>query len=551
MSRKTRHSQPAADAGHVRTFHKLVDAYLAETHERFPHEASRLGLEKFHSRLGANDVPTHEAQIALDEQTLTALEALPEAAFRRDDWLDRRMILSQLRTRRLETRELERWRTNPQIHCDAAVESIFDLVVRHAEDLSRVLPPIEARLAALPDFLAAGAECVRRPVPLWVQLNEKSCQGAVDFLNGLESELLPLSPQPAETKKLLAGAARAFTRFAAAVSRKKAGTEDGFCIGSQRFEFLIRERLGLDLTLAEARANGLRLVAQLQELLEREASKLGGKSARALLEQAAEDWTPARPLLEEYCDVTETIKTRLDSLGLMTLPRGDKLKVLPAPPFLRHQFPTAAYTGPQPFSRKTEGIFWVNDLSLTEKSTDRKQAEIRQHFGLGLTCAHEAYPGHHLQFAIQNTHPGKLRRLASHSIYYEGWTMWCEHLSIEHKLVEGKFARLQHLHDALWRAHRIVIDCGLHDGSLTHASAAKVLMDGVQFTKARATRDVNWYTSAPTIPMSYLLGRIEVEKLHHRFVDREGWSLKTFNDWILSHGAIPWSWITHAHDQRD
>jgi uncharacterized protein (DUF885 family) len=116
--------------------------------------------------------------------------------------------------------------------------------------------------------------------------------------------------------------------------------------------------------------------------------------------------------------------------------------------------------------------------------------------------------------------------------------------------VEGPQARFQQLHDALWRAYRIVIDCGLHNGSLTYESACKVLVNGVQFTKARAAADVSWYTSSPTVPMSYLLGRIEVEKLYSRFVKREGWSLKKFNDWMLSHGAIPWSWILRAHDQR-
>ena len=108
--------------------------------------------------------------------------------------------------------------------------------------------------------------------------------------------------------------------------------------------------------------------------------------------------------------------------------------------------------------------------------------------------------------------------------------------------------RLQQLHDALWRAYRIVIDCGLHDGTLNYNAACQVLMDGVGFTKARAGGDVNWYSSSPTIPMSYLLGRLEVEKLYQRFVIRENWSLKKFNDWMLSHGAIPWSWIVKAHD---
>jgi uncharacterized protein (DUF885 family) len=43
--------------------------------------------------------------------------------------------------------------------------------------------------------------------------------------------------------------------------------------------------------------------------------------------------------------------------------------------------------------------------------------------------------------------------------------------------------------------------------------------------------------------MSYLLGKMELLELKHRRVDREGWSLGRFNDWVLSFGAIPWSWI--------
>lgn len=550
MKRRDRGVSQGADAALVRDFRRVAEDYLAETHERFPQQASRLGLEKFQSRLGANDPPVHRAQLELAGRALDAVENLPEAAFRGDDWLDRRMFLSLLRTEILDGRDLERWRTNPQGHCDAAVDAIFDLVVRHATRLKRVLPAIESRLQNLPDFLAAGAECVRRPVPLWTRLAVQSCEGAVGFLREIEPELLRHAESPVRTQRLLAAAAGAFTEYAEAISRKKPGPERGYCIGRTRFEFLMRERLGFDGTLPEAAANGRRLVAQMQHLLEIEAARHGRKTARTLLEQAAADWTPSRPLLEEYRAVTRTLKAQLGERGLVTLPTHESLQVLPAPPFLRHQFPTAAYNGPQPFSKKTEGIFWVNDLSLAQTDETRRLAEIRQHFGLELTSAHEAYPGHHLQFAIQNRHPSTLRRLAGHSIAYEGWTMWCEKLAVEHGLVGHPLARLQQIHDALWRAHRIVIDCGLHDGSLTHESACRVLRQGVQFTKARAAGDVNWYTSAPTVPMSYLLGRLEVEKLHHRFVEREGWSLKQFNDWMLGHGAIPWSWMVQAHDFR-
>lgn len=537
-----------SDSSWVSRFRKLADEFFDETYERFPEHASRLGFDKFNARLGANDPQAHRDQIALVERTLAEVESQPEAAFKGDDWLDRRQFLAQLRTDVLNDRDLLRWRTNPQGPCDVAVDAIFDLIVRHTDNLPGILPAIVSRLEKIPDYLEAGAEGVRLPVPLWTKLARRSCEGAVSFLEEVGAELVAASKDPEKTKSALAGASRAFERYSEAIARKKPGPQRGYCIGRANFEFLMRERLGFDISLPEARANGLRLVAQMTQLLEEEAKKLGGRDVRAILEQAAASWTPSRPLIDEYRSATLVIKKKLRALGIATLPRGESLQVLPAPPFLRHHFPTAAYNAPPPFSKKQEGIFWVNDLSLGITDEAKRLAEIRQHFGLELTTAHEGYPGHHLQFAIQNQHRSTIRRVANHSIYYEGWTLWCERMSVEHGLAEGRYARLQQLHDALWRAYRIIIDCGLHDGALDYNGACKVLMDGVHFTKARAAGDVNWYSSSPTIPMSYLLGRIEVEKLYQRFVVQESWPLKKFNDWMLSHGAIPWSWIVKAHD---
>ena len=368
----------------------------------------------------------------------------------------------------------------------------------------------------------------------------------MEFLDGLASGLAEVSPHPAKTKSLLRSAASAFKDYAGSIERKRQGAADGFAVGRERFEFLIRERLGFDLSLREARASGERLVARHDYLLQKAAAKLGGRPARALIEEAAASWTPPGSLLNLYRQVTAGIKKQLAKADFVTLPAGESLKILPVPPFLRHQFPTAAYNPPQPFAQTQSGIFWVNDLSLGQADAGKKLAEIRQHFGLELTSVHEAYPGHHLQFVVQFRHPSRLRRLFEHAIFYEGWTMWCEQMAVEKGLVDIPHAKLIQLHDALWRAHRIVIDCGLQEGSLTPAAAARRLEKGVGFTNARATGDVNWYTSSPTVPMSYLLGRLEVEKLYNGLARGEGWSLREFNDWLLSHGALPLSWIWQA-----
>ncbi len=530
----------------VRQFRAIADRYLDDYYRLFPHEASELGWHDFDGHLGENTPAVHRLFGRVVSRTLAEVAALSDDAFCGDDWLDRRGLLALLRTARFH-HERNFWRTNPQVHCDAAVNSIFHLLVRNSERLHSVLPAIESRLAKLPEFLQAGAACVKDPVPLWVDLAVKSCRGAETFLRGTSQELAAISREPGRTERLFAEAASAFKRYASAIAGKEPGPADGYAVGREGLEMLIRERTGLAGSAREIAARGERLIAQLTHDLEREARKHGRKRTAEILEEAAAGWEPkAGSLIEEYQRVNASVREQFEKAGVVTFPKGERCKVLPVPPFLRHLFPTAAYSQPGPFDPDQTGIFWVNDLSEEQRNPAKRQAEVRQHFGLEFTCAHEAYPGHHLQFCIQNRHRSKLRRLFHHAIFYEGWTLWCEKMAVDRGVILLPQARLIQLHDALWRAYRIGIDVGLHDGTLTFAQACGRLEKGVGFTRARARGDVNWYTSSPTVPMSYLLGRLELERLHARLVGRDEWSLRKFNDWILSFGAIPWSWIWAA-----
>jgi hypothetical protein len=531
----------------VRDFDALTRHFLDAAHTLFPHEASELGLTQYDHLLGANGEATHLEYIALMENALAATERLPEASFTGDDWLDRRGFLSMLRTGLLHHCDLLHWRTNPQTHCDAAVNCIFDLVIRYADRLPETLPKIESRLAKIPAFLREGAQITRNPVPLWTKMARKTCDGAATFLTELEHTLKPLSSNPQASAALFESARRAFAKYARAIAAKPPGPAGGFAIGRANLELLIRERLGISRSLPEIEATGWSLIAQLEEEVRQEARKFGRKTPAQILDAAARNWKPpTTSLLAEYARVTTQMREAFAKKGLLTFPPGETLRVLPVPDFLKHHFPTAAYRQPGPYSTDQTGIFWVNDLGATMRDPEKKRAEIRQHYGMELTCAHEAYPGHHVQFVIQNRHPSPLRRLFAHAIFYEGWTLWCERMCVDHGIYRQPEARLQQLHDALWRACRIVIDCGLHSGSLTYNAAVRLLIDRVGFTRARAQGDVNWYTSAPTVPMSYLLGRLELERLRARLIARDGWTDRRFNDYILSFGAIPWNWIWEA-----
>jgi uncharacterized protein (DUF885 family) len=531
----------------LRQFRTAADRYWDETWALFPTSASDAGLHQFDADLGESDTTTWKQHALVMRRALDAVESLPDTAFASDDWLDRRAFLSHLRTTLYWNATLERWRTDPQVHCHRAIDAILLLVIRNADRLAKARSAIESRLAQIPGFLAQGAACVRRPVPLWTQLARDCCGGAVQFLGDIGPRLVALSGDETYTRRLIRDASRAFAAYAESISAKAPGPAHGYAIGRDAFEFYIRERTGLPYSLPEARALGESLVARYEREVADEARKFGRRKAREILDAAAARWAElSGPLFATYEQRTRELRDAFDCAELVTFPQGERCRVLRVPPFLRNQIPTAAYHPPGQFDRDQTGIFWVNDPEEYCPDAAQRAAEVRQHFGLELTCAHEAYPGHHLQFAIQNRHASKLRRLFAHAIFYEGWTLWTEKMCVDRGIVTLPEARLLQLHDALWRAHRIVIDCGLHDRTLSYSQACRRLQDGVGFTAARARADVNWYTAAPTVPMSYLLGRLEVERLHAHFVERKGWSLRRFNDWMLSFGALPWSWIWEA-----
>ncbi len=528
-------------------FTKAADLYVEQTFRRFPSYGASTGRHEFDAELERPTLALYRAHEKLLRETLTTVEDLPELDFTGNDWLDRRALLAELRTE-LWSIERGEFRKNPERWAGGAIGSVHNLVVKYADDLKPAADAILSRLRKLPAYLSSSAELIEAPIPVWTNMAVQSCAGAPSLLDAIAGPLkLTKRASPAVVDGLIAKAKAAFEAFSKAIQRKKPGPADGFSVGRERFEALIRERLGWDLGAREAQALGHTLVARIEAEMAVEARKLGRGKPRDILERASSAWKPKQPtLFEEYEFETRRVREAFRKANVVTLPKGERLLVKLVPEFLRHQFPTAAYSQPGCYDRDQTGIFWVNDLSLLRDKPAEKAAEIRQHYGVPLTCAHEAYIGHHLQFCTANQHPSKLRRLFAHSVFYEGWTLWCEQMAVDQGVVAEPVARLNQLNDALWRAHRILIDCGLQTGELSYEGAVKHLMKHMGFTRGRAQGDVNWYTMSPTVPMSYLLGKMEVMSLKQRKVDEQGWPLKRFNDWALSHGTLPWRWIEQS-----
>jgi uncharacterized protein (DUF885 family) len=367
---------------------------------------------------------------------------------------------------------------------------------------------------------------------------QQSVAGAGALFEAVQTFLGP------KDAKLIASAQRAVGRYHDSVMSRPLAPRNSFALGAERLQRRVRDELGLDYTLGQVEAVALAEAERIGGLLKSACAKYGkGKSAETIIEKARAEWNPDGELLDVYRVETNRVAKGFKAAKAVTFPKGDELQVRLVPEFMRHLYPTAAYSSPGPFEKRQRGIFWVNDLSLTKTNAADKLAEVQQHFGISLTSAHEAYPGHHLQFVTANTHARKWRPLFAHAVFYEGWTLWCEQMMTDLKIDKSPWTHIIQLHDALWRVHRILVDLRLQSGRYTYEQGVKHLQRHIGFTKARAEADVNWYTSSPAVPMSYWLGRLENARLYKRLVEGRGWSLKKFNDWLLSFGTLPQSWL--------
>ena len=517
-------------------FEVILDEYFEAALADNPVWANMLGLRAGEGKLGSTGLGAANRDETRRQSTLAALENLAVHELSAEQHLDRLALRAMLLA---ECEDFDRGvhRLEPD-----AVDCVFGVLLhelqRGEDEPARARRNVRGLLKETPKYLAGSAKMIDRPERVWRKIMQQSVAGAGALFEAVETFLGP------KDAKLIASARRAVGRYHDAVMARPLAPRNSFALGAERLQRRVRGELGLDYTLGQVEAVALAEAERIGGLLRKACAKYGkGKSAEMIIEKARAEWNPEGELLAVYRAETNRVAKGFKAAKAVSFPKGDELQVRLVPEFMRHLYPTAAYSSPGPFEKRQRGIFWVNDLSLTKTNAADKLSEVQQHFGISLTSAHEAYPGHHLQFVTANTHARKWRPLFAHAVFYEGWTLWCEQMMTDLKIDKSAWTHIIQLHDALWRVHRILVDLRLQSGRYTYEQGVKHLQRHIGFTKARAEADVNWYTSSPAVPMSYWLGRLENARLYKRLVEGRGWSLKQFNDWLLSFGTLPQSWL--------
>ncbi len=180
------------------------------------------------------------------------------------------------------------------------------------------------------------------------------------------------------------------------------------------------------------------------------------------------------------------------------------------------------------------GIYWINLRDSAEQPR----------FTLPTLTYHEAIPGHHLQLALNNE-AGDLpliRKMIGFSGYSEGWALYAEELAVEMGMYEDDVVgQIGMVHDAMFRAVRLVVDSGMHDKKWSREQAVKYYVDTIGDQEASAITEIERYVVWPGQACSYMVGKIEWMRLRAKARKALGrkFDIRKFHDVGLLSGGVP------------
>ncbi|MBS2027069.1 MAG: DUF885 domain-containing protein [Deltaproteobacteria bacterium] len=156
-------------------------------------------------------------------------------------------------------------------------------------------------------------------------------------------------------------------------------------------------------------------------------------------------------------------------------------------------------------------------------------------------AAHEARPGHELQFASMVERGVSQARAiyAFNSANVEGWGLYSESIIAPYMSKEGQLL-------ALWmrsfRAARAFLDPELQAGRITPEQAMKFLEEDTVCSHGLASEEVDRYTfQMPGQATSYFFGYSQLRALRAEAEKQQGKSFNAgrFHDLVLAQGALP------------
>ncbi|GLZ40707.1 DUF885 domain-containing protein [Actinokineospora sp. NBRC 105648] len=529
----------------------LADELFALQVSAEPLGATLLGIPGHDDRLAEVSEAVEQRQRAAAVDIAARADRLVEAGT--GDLVTAKVIAQQARSvvDRIDARMVEYTVTDIFVGPAAALLTFLPMVV--PSDADRAAAYL-ARLRAVPAHLEQVAERHRAGVAAGRVPVRTLLDAAVAHLDrylGGDLAADPLLAQPLADEEVAAERLRivedlvrpAFARYRSVLvdelaEHARPDDRPGLCAlpgGDAAYAALSRVHTTTDLTPEELHQTGLDIIAGLRaEYAELGARVFGTTDQAEIFQRLITDpelrWRDAEEMLAYARAAIERAEAAAPE-WFGRLP-GQRCQVEPVPAAEAPGAPAAYYMQPS-LDGLRPGVYYAN--------TDR--AHERDRFLAEVTAFHEAVPGHHFQLtiAMELTDLPLLRRLADVNAYSEGWGLYTERLAEEMGLYSDDVARFGMLAMDSMRAGRLVVDTGLHAKGWTREQAAAYLRENTPLSAVEITSEVDRYIAFPGQALSYMVGRLELQRVRAAAEARLGaaFDIRAFHDLVLGGGPLP------------
>ena len=530
----------------------LFQEYYENTLKNHPELATSVGDYRYNALLSQESLAEIAREHDENDAFLARLKAIPTDGMDDQDQLSHALLVRQL-TVADESYALKNYEM-PVNQQNGIHTSLADLPlavpldsVGHYQDYIARLHQIPRSLGQTVEVMRAGEADGLMPVKFLMEKIPGQCDGIIiadPFL--LPTKKYPSSISPEDQQRLTREITEvvqeqvipAYQQFAAFVRTDYAphGRTDlsieSLPDGKARYAFAVRQLTTLNVTPAEVHKIGLSEVTRITAEMTALAQKAGYKDLASFRAFVNSDPklrpTSSEQILDDFRHYIAQMQPKLPELFTL-LPRSPvTVEAIPA-------FQSAAathYVPGSPDGRRPGRVVVATSNPTTRTLLDDEA-----------TAYHEGIPGHHMQISVAQglTDLPKFRqRSGGATAYVEGWALYAEELGKEVGFYQDPVSDYGRLNSELFRAVRLVVDTGIHDGGWTRQQVIDYMhANDVNDTLAQSETDR--YIAWPAQALAYKMGQLKIRELRERARAQLGprFDIKAFHDEILDGGALP------------
>ena len=263
---------------------------------------------------------------------------------------------------------------------------------------------------------------------------------------------------------------------------------------------------------------------------------------RTVMIRIKKEQIPKDQVMALYAERLAKIEAAIRANHIVTLPER-KAVIRLASPAEDAQLPAPHMIPPRLIGNTGEYGEFVLTAGMPPDSTGKALVfdDFTHQAGAWTLTAHEARPGHELQFAkvIEKGVSTARAVFAVNSVNTEGWGLYAEAEMQPYEPLDGQLFALQH---RMLRAARAFLDPMVNLGQVTPEQVKSFLMVEVCLSEGMATQEMQRYIfRAPGQATSYFYGyqRIMETRQAAQLALRDRFDRQAFNDFVLDQGMVP------------